>query len=178
MNLQNEHKKKQWFAVYTKFRCEKLVMQDLMSKDIDVYLPLLQKTKRYQRKVTHSKIPLINCYVFVRISDKDRIRVLQTQHVFDFLKIANKLIPIPENEINMLKKVVGEIKGDLELTTDDIAEGDRVEIISGNLTGIQGTFLNKTGKKNFVVQLEHIGYNLIMQIDPSMLRRLSAYQMA
>ncbi|MEL6989113.1 MAG: hypothetical protein AAGK97_14970, partial [Bacteroidota bacterium] len=101
------------------------------------------------------------------------VKVLQTQHVFDFLKIGKEISPIPENEINILKKVVGEFKDDINLTSETMVAGEPVEIVSGNLTGLKGKYLKSNGKKNFLIELENIGYNLIMEVESSLLRRLS-----
>ena len=170
-----EAKKRKWFAVYTKFKCEKLVLDRLTKKEVEAYLPLLQKTRRYGKRIRHNSVPLINCYVFVKIATTDITKVLETENVISFLKIGKEMIAIPEAEIDILKKVVGEIKEDIELNTEDISIGETVEIISGNLTGMKGSFLGKSGKKNFQIELNHIGYNLLIQVDPSILRRVSNF---
>ena len=166
---------KKWFAVYTKYKCEKLVLDRLIKKDIETYLPLLQKTRKYGKRIRHNSVPLINCYVFVKIATTEITKVLETENVISFLKIGNEMIAIPNAEINILKKVVGEIKEDIELNTEGIEIGETVEIISGNLTGMKGSFLGKSSKKNFQIELNHIGYNLLIQVDPSILRRVSNF---
>jgi len=52
-----------WFAVYTKYKCEKYVADQLSKKNIEAYVPIISKTRRYSRKIKHYQIPLINCYV-------------------------------------------------------------------------------------------------------------------
>jgi len=157
-----------WFAVYTKYKAEKYVCESLAAKGIHAYVPLISETKRYTRKIkTYSK-PLINCYVFVKILKDEYTRVLETEYALRFLKIRNDLIAIPESEINLLKRIVGEVN-DFE-TDYEYAEGQDVEIISGNLTGIKGRLIKKESKYNFLIQLESIGIQMRIQIDPALLK--------
>ena len=128
--MMKEELEEKWFAVYTKYKCEKLVLDRLIKKDIEAYLPLLQKTRKYGKRIRHNSVPLINCYVFVKIATTEITKVLETENVISFLKIGNEMIAIPNAEINILKKVVGEIKEDIELNTEGIEIGETVEIIS------------------------------------------------
>lgn len=160
--------KARWFAVYCKFKCEKQIVQHLTQKGIEAYVPLLSETKRYIRKTKVVQKPLFTCYVFVKIIKADYVKVLQTDHVIQFVKINKELIAIPDEEINLLKRIVGEIQ-EIELD-EQLVPGTPVEIISGNLTGIQGTLLETLSDKNFLVELDHIGFNLRMHIPRSYLR--------
>jgi len=40
------------------------------------------------------------------------------------------------------------------------------------LTGLRGTLLEQGSGKNFVVELDNLGYSLLMQLDPNLLRRV------
>jgi len=160
-----------WFAIYTKYKCEKFVTDLLARKGIAAYVPLITKTKRYASRVKRFEVPLINCYVFVKITKRDYVRVLETQYVMSFIKQRKNLISIPENEIDLLKRIVGEIE-DVNVGSIAMHVGDEVEIISGNLTGLKGRLEEVEGKNRFVVQLESIGFQLSMIVDKSRLRLL------
>jgi len=157
-----------WFAVYAKYKCEKMVGEHLKRKDIQAYVPLVTTTKRYTRKIKTYHKPLFNCYLFVKIKEADYTKVLETDHVFHFVKLNRELISIPEEEINLLKRIVGECE-EIELNTEFV-EGMEVEMISGNLTGIKGKLINTSNNKNFLVELDHIGFQLRVQINPVHLR--------
>ncbi len=160
-----------WFAVYTRFKSEKVVKRLLEKKGIETYLPLQRKTRRYTRKIKQVDLPLITCYVFVRIIRKEYLTVLQTENVVKFLRLSSDLVSIPESEINLMKRVVGEsFPITAEPTTFGI--GDYVEVIAGNLTGLKGRLLSRQGKNAFLVDLETIGYSLQIGIDTNLLSRL------
>ena len=167
---------KRWFAVYTRFKSEKYILDKLTKKGIEAYVPLLKYTKRYERKIKHVEIPLISCYVFVRISESDYVKVLQTEHVVRFLKLHGQLISIPEDEMELMKRVVGENVVE-KAHEGKLSKGTEVEVIGGNLTGLKGKIIKQQNKKFFVVALDNIGYSLELNIAKEFLqptRRLSS----
>lgn len=164
------HSEQRWFAVYTKYKCEKLVNKQLQRKGIEVYLPLQKVVRRYTSRIKRLELPLISCYIFVKVSQQDYIQVLETNNVLEFVKIGRNLISIPEREIEILRRVVGE-GNVLEIEPTRYQVGDRVEIISGGLTGMSGKLVTVHNKKRFVVELETIGYSLHMEVEPAILQR-------
>ena len=160
-----------WFAVYARYKREKLVAQRLQEKGIECYLPLQRLTRYYTRKVKQVELPLISGYLFTRITRPEYVPVLETQDVVQFVRFSRNLISIPEREINIIRRVVGE-DIEIEVEPNGFHPGDAVEIIGGQLTGLKGTLLERRSDKNFVIELESLGYNLLMQVDPSLLRRV------
>lgn len=168
---------KRWFAVYTKYKCEKYVADALTKKQIEAYVPIMTKTKRYSKKIKHYSIPLINCYVFVCIKKEEYLKTLETEYVMKFLRNGKDLLAIPEIEIDTLKRVVGE---DLEIKESihtELILGEDVEVVSGQLTGMRGKIVSKEGKRSFVIDLETIGYQLRIKIDFNLLRPLTDGQL-
>lgn len=168
-DMQAAQEELKWYAVYTKYKREKLIHRRLKEKGIETYLPLQQFTRHYKRKKRVVELPLISCYLFTKITRKEEVPVLETPDVVQFVKFNNKLAAIPEEEIRLMKRIVGE-EVELEVEPAGLRRGDVVEIIGGNLTGVRGILLQKQSKKNFLVELTHTGYALCMQIDPALLR--------
>lgn len=168
---------KKWFAVYTKYKTEKFVVEKLTKKGVSAYVPLISYTKKYNRKIKEYQVPLINCYVFVCITKEEYIKVLESEYVKGFLRVGKNLISIPNREISLIKKIVGESE---QILAEPSAyeEGSPVEVISGNLTGLKGTLVTINGKNDFVVILETLGYQLKININPKLLRPLSTVALA
>lgn len=167
---QLDDREARWFAIYTPHRREKIVDKRLRERGIHSYVPVLRYTRHYTRKVRHVELPLINGYVFAKITRSLYVPVLETPDVINFVKFNKNLIAIPDAEIKLLQRIVGE---DIELEAQAIQAfqpGDQVEIIGGNLTGIKGTLLKKHGK-NFMVELSTLGFALYMEIDPTLLEK-------
>lgn len=163
------HKSYQWYAVRTRYKCEKFVAEALQQKGITAYVPLLKRRRQYVRKVKDVTLPLINCYAFVCINASEYLQVLETQHVVGYLKIGGQLIAIPNQEIALLKQVVGE-QLDIKIEPKSWIAGDPVEIIGGSLTGIKGILAKRQGKNEFIVDLESIGFQMSMIIENQYLR--------
>jgi len=160
-----------WFAVYTKYKREKVIRTDLERQGIHSYLPIQKLTRVYVSKRKVIEMPLISCYIFVKITKSEYIRVLQTEGVVNFVKIARNLISIPEKEIEIMKQVVGE---GIPVTAEPkgMLKGDEVEIIGGNLTGLKGTLVDNHGDKEVVIDLDNMGYSLRMTLDAKYLRKI------
>ena len=159
-----------WFAIYTKPKCEKLVHTQLERKQIHSYLPIEHCWRYYSKQRRRIQIPLISSYVFVKINSSEYTSVLRTNHVLNFVKIANNLISIPEREINVLKKICGDKDVEINLVSKSVNDGDWVEVTRGRLIGIQGIL---RGRKNLMVVLETIGFALEIAVPLDSVKKIS-----
>ena len=169
---QLDEQEARWFAVYTACKREKLVAKRLAENAIEAYLPLLKYIRRYERKVRTVELPLISGYIFVKITKKEYVPVLETPDVVNFVKFARSLIAIPEAEIKIIQRIVGE-GADVEVHPSEFCTGDEVEIIGGKLTGLRGKLLNGQENKNLLIELTHTGLSLRMYIAPGLLMKVS-----
>ena len=140
----------------------------LREKGIKVYLPLQRFTRRYTRKIRQVDLPLISCYIFVQITKPQYVPVLDTPDVVQFVRFAKNLISIPEREIEIMQRVVGE-RIEVETQPSAFVEGQEVEIVAGNLTGLKGKLIDK-GNKNFLIELDSLSYSMLMYVDPALLQ--------
>ncbi len=171
-NRSKETARYEWFAVYTAFRSEKQVAAQLRKKNVEVYLPLISRTRRYMRKLKTYQIPMLGCYVFVKIQQSQAIKVLETERVVKIISDHGQPVPIREEEINVLKRIEG-----LDIAVENgpvvLSAGDRVVIKKGNLAGLNARLLKQTGRKTFMVELESIGLSLQLSIDADLLQKIN-----
>ncbi len=161
-----------WFAVYTKYKREKVIKKELDRQDIKVYLPIQKITRVYASKRKIVELPLISCYIFVKITKSEYLRVLQAEGVVNFVRIAKNLISIPEREIEIMKQIVGE---GIPVTAEPsrLQKGDAVVIVGGNLTGLEGILVDNHGDKEVIINLESMGYSLRMTLDSKYLQKVA-----
>ncbi len=153
----------------TPAKWEKEVAKRLAEKNIDVYLPLLSKVVEYARqKPKKIKVPLINGFVFVNITEKEYLAVRETDGVAFFLMDAKVLRAIPEREMDIMRQVVGE---KVKIRKAKFEIGEEVVVIGGNLTGMEGKLIERKGKKCLVVALMMLDKELVIEINPEHLRR-------
>lgn len=160
-----------WYAVNTRFKSEKVVYRMLQQKQIECYLPLQKRYRRHGKKVLTNELPLISCYIFVKIVKGQYVKVLETDYVVGFVRFAKDILPIPEHEFNLMRRICGE---DIEISVEKYTfyEGDMVEIATGNLAGIKGKLVEIEGNKRVLVELEHLGFNLQISIEKQNLIRV------
>lgn len=162
-----------WFAVYTRFKREKMVHKRLLAKGLETYLPLQQVTRYYTRKIRRAELPLIPCYIFVKIVRKEYVPVLEDPDVLYFVKLRSDLISVPEREIDILKAITGEGIEVEVLPSQGLAQpGDEVEIIQGRLYGIRGTLVAQQNSKYVIVELDRLGFSLRMQLEADVIRKV------
>lgn len=159
-----------WFAVRTGFRKEKIVHKRLSSKGIVSYLPLYKVIRRYERKVKHLELPLINSYLFVKITKSEYVQVLETEQVHTFVHFNKNLIAIPEVEIDIIRRVLGETTK-IGVVDQAYRKGDQVEVIGGRLTGLSGELIAVEGERRLVIRLEKVGVGLEVEVDAKYLRK-------
>lgn len=165
-----DNKQMHWFAVYTFFRHEKKVAAELTEKAYESYIPLIKRIRKYKRKIKKYEVPLINNYVFVKTQREKYVDILNISGVIKFIKNDGKLSIIPDEEINYLKTITGEIR-DIEAKKLSVSDfiGREVIITEGPLFGIKAKVVDKSNNI-LIVELETIGYSLKFEIDPGILK--------
>ncbi len=168
-NLHISNEERKWFAIYTRYKREKIVFKQLVEKGIETYLPLSTHKRVYTRKIKKIELPLISCYVFVKIFHSEYFSVISTQDVVKFVKFSQELLAIPEREISILKAITGQ-NIEVEATRLVPEVGDDIEICFGSLYGLKGKLVDHHNDKNVVIELEQMGFSMRMHVDPQYLK--------
>ena len=91
-----------WYAVYTRSRSEKSLMELLKEKGIEAYVPLRKVIHQWSDRKRLVEEPLIRSYCFVKVSNKDYYEVLNTQGAVRYIWFSGKAASIPERQIDTL----------------------------------------------------------------------------
>ncbi|MFO8086274.1 MAG: UpxY family transcription antiterminator [Bacteroidales bacterium] len=170
---------KKWYVVYTKSRQEKMAVRFLQEEGIECYLPLQKKLRQWKDRRKWVEIPLMNSYVFVRISnDKEYLDVLKTENVVAFITFEGKAAVVPDHQIKAIKLLLA-AEAELEVTTQKLEAGDQIEVKAGPLKGLIGEVITHKNKRKVKVQIEHLGQAIIVDIGVKYLnkaRRLAEKQ--
>src|SRR6266508_486030 len=104
---------KQWYALYTKPRWEKKVDSILLRKGIESWCPLQKVERQWSDRKKIIEDPLFKSYVFVHIEEEERLIVLQTDGVLNFVHYLNKPAIIRDEEIALIKSYLLEEKANI-----------------------------------------------------------------
>jgi transcription antitermination factor NusG len=154
-----------WYAIRTRSRHEKLVAFQLQEQGIETFLPTVTRIHRWSDRKKQVELPLFSGYAFTRLAlaSDERLRVLRTQGVVDFVSMHGAAIPIPDNEIadirNLLNsKVPFRDRPFLRL-------GQRVRIRGGALDGLEGILVAESGDHSLVISVTPIQRSLSIRLD-------------
>jgi transcription antitermination factor NusG len=148
---------KKWFALYTKPRWEKKVDSVLLRKHIESWCPLQKVQKQWSDRKKIVEEPLFKSYVFVRIDDTERVKVLMTDGVLNFVHHVGKPAIVRDEEIELIRKYLSDKDATISLQSlDSFEEDTRVKINHGIFMDNMGTVI-RGGKRKVFVKLESLG---------------------
>lgn len=162
---------KNWHALYVSSRAEKKVMETLLDKGIEAYVPFVKTMKQWSDRKKMVELPLMNGYVFVNISPSENERTMQTQGVVNFVRLEKKIAVIRDVEIERLKQLI-QLGYQMELRSikQNYIEGDKVKITSGVLKNIEGFVIESNEGRFIEVLLESIGTSIKVRLPEEILR--------
>lgn len=152
-----------WYALYTCANHEKRVAAELQLRSVEHFLPLYSSVRRWKDRRVTLELPLFPGYVFVSLSLRDRLKVLQIPSVVRFVAFNGLPTALPGNEMEILRTGLSR-----QLAAEPhpyLTAGRRVRVRSGPLAGIQGMLLRRRGKTRFVVSVELIMRSMSVEID-------------
>ncbi len=149
-------KEKQWMAIYTKPRSEKKIAERLRNQGFEVYCPLQTTMKQWSDRKKKVQIPIFPSYVFVHISEINRLEVLQDPSVMNFVYYLGKPAIIRDEEIKLLKQFLDDEKMDSTITIHQFKKGDHVDIIAGPFQQQKG-IVEFIDKSKITLLIESLG---------------------
>ena len=174
MNIKEQipQNEKCWYAVQCKYRCEKNLMQEFLSRGIEAYVPIQKKMRQYKFVKKKSETVLIPSHIFVLIDQSEYLSVLKHPHVFRFLNFSGAINAIPAYEVDLMKRVVGE-NDIVTIVEANYQVGDHVEIINGEMTGLTGILIEEKNH-NFKIELVSLGWGMMIYVDPKYLSKIQS----
>ncbi len=154
---------KKWFALYTKPRWEKKVDTILLRKEIESWCPLRKVERQWSDRKKIIEDPLFKSYVFVHIAAEERLMVLQTEGVLNFVHYLNKPAVIRDEEIALIKSYL--LEGIAKISVQSLQmfkENDKVVIKHGVFMDNTGTVVRSASKKIYV-KLESLQQVMIVE---------------
>lgn len=160
----------QWYALYLRSRFEKKTYNELQRKQIESFLPLIEEVHVWSDRKKKVLEPLFRCYLFVKTNLRNEVDILQTEGVVRFIGIQNYPSPIPEEQIEWVRIVVGHPQ--VVRREDSLVVGDRVAVIAGPFKGIRGCVTTLRGSTRVGISLTGIPYSISVEVEQNFLQPL------
>lgn len=157
----------QWHVIYSKPRNEKKVQAALAEAGFEVYCPLNKTRRKWSDRYKVVEEPLFRSYVFIKIVGNQLYDILKFDGVVRFLYWNRKPAIVCEEEIELIKRFLGEHESVL-LKSAEFQVDQAVTFTASNLMGQQGKVL-EVGNKEVKVLIESMGYYLVATVDKAKL---------
>jgi transcription elongation factor/antiterminator RfaH len=152
-----------WYAAYTCPRHEKYVAEQLIKRQIGSFLPLYSSVRRWKDRRKRIDLPLFPGYVFVQMTERNRLDILRLPGVVQLVCFQGKPAAIAPAEIEALRRGT---TGSLVVQPHPyLKEGRKVRIISGPMAGTEGIFVRRKHQTRLVVSISLIQRSVAMEID-------------
>lgn len=149
-----------WFAVYTKPKNEKKIVDHFSRLGLEVYCPMVTQIKQWSDRKKKITLPLIPSYVFVRLAEKDRPLVFQVPGVVRYLFWLGKPAIISPKEIAQLQQHLASDYHSIVLET--VAVGSKITLDAGFFKG-QAATIQEIRRTTVKVYLESLGVVVIVE---------------
>lgn len=153
-----------WFAIVSRSRHEKMAAAALTNAGIATFLPIVSEAHHWSDRRKLVDVPLFPGYIFVQIPNlaESRLQVLKTTGVVRFVGNQQGPVPVPEEEIAAVQKVLVE---KLECSPYPFLQvGQRVRIRGGALDGIEGILVARDAACKLVISIQLIQRSLAVSV--------------
>jgi transcription termination/antitermination protein NusG len=143
-----------WYVLYTCANHERRVTAELQARSVEHFLPLYSSTRRWKDRRVTLELPLFPGYVFVRLTLRERLLVLQIPSVVRFVGLGGQPTALPDEDMEILRSGLSQ-----RLRAEPhpfLTVGRRVRIRSGPLAGLEGKLVRKMGGFRVVIAIELI----------------------
>jgi transcription termination/antitermination protein NusG len=157
----------EWYAVWTRSNCERLVAEQLAAKALTPFLPEIPARGRRPGGSRVEQVPLFPGYLFVRhVMDKaSYVEILKARGVVRILDGGwTRLTPIPAEELDAVRRLV---ESGLPIFPHAYFHtGDSVRVVSGPLAGIEGAFIReKVQHARLVLSIHLLQASVAVEVD-------------
>ena len=155
----------EWYALHTRPRHEKLVVQRLVERGVETFLPIVTETHRWSDRKKSVQLPLFSCYVFARFipNRSERLQVLRVSGVLGLVGSQGEGTPIPDEQIDAVRTLV---EGSVPWSSHPFLKiGQRVRIRSGALNGLEGVLVSRNGSDTLVISVDALQRSLAVRVE-------------
>ncbi|MGH9717551.1 MAG: transcription termination/antitermination protein NusG [Candidatus Acidiferrales bacterium] len=161
---------KPWFALQVRTRHEVGVASFLNGKGYEPFVPLYQSRRCWSDRIKMVEAPLFPGYLFCRFDINNRLPILTTPGVIQVVGFNRTPIPIEDTEIDAIQSLVA--SGFPSQPWPFLQAGDRVQIDSGPLRGLEGLLVELRGSHRLVVSVSLLQRSVAVEIDSALVKAL------
>jgi transcription antitermination factor NusG len=139
------------------------VAEQIEQRRISCFLPLYRSMRRWKDRRKEVDLALFPGYVFVRISLRDKLKVLQVPGAVRLVTFNREPAPLPDLEIECLRSRQSS-SGTIE-PHPYLSVGRRVRVRSGPMKGLEGIIRRTKDNCRVVFSIDLIMRSVAVEVD-------------
>lgn len=147
-----------WYVVQTKPQKESLAVANLERQGYTTYFPKMAEAKRRRQRWQKIIEPLFPRYLFVQLARgiDDFAPIRSTLGVLNMVRFGNEPATISQQAIDTIHRQEQILLGE---PGDQPAwrPGDKVQVVEGAFTGLNGVFEKASGTERVIILLDMLG---------------------
>lgn len=150
-----------WYAIRVRTGGELSALSVLQYRGFHPYCPIQKERRRYSDRMKVIEKPVFPGYLFCRFDAQKKVPILSSPGVQQIVGIAGSPIAIPEEQIRNIQRVI-DAGG---FATDYLKQGQRVRVIQGSLSGVEGILVRHADGERLVVSIDLLTRSACLHID-------------
>lgn len=165
---------KRWLAAYVKMHHEKKVRDRLTAMGIENFLPVQEEVRQWSDRKKKVERVLIPMMIFVRVSSEEQRIVITHPSILHYLTLRGEHTPteIPAEQMERFRFMLDHSDNAVNFSIDDLQPGEKVRVIKGSLTGLEGELVTVEGKSRIAIRIHQLGC-AIVEMGVSMVEKIS-----
>jgi transcription termination/antitermination protein NusG len=154
-----------WFAIMARTGREKSTTLLLENAGYECLLPVSKYARQWSDRIKEVEVPLFAGYLFCRMDPHNRLPVLMTPGVIQIVGVGKTLIPVAEEEIAAIQRVVKH--GISTMPWPYLQVGHVARIEEGPLRGMTGIIVRIKSGLKLVLSVSLLQRSVAVEIDRS-----------
>lgn len=154
-----------WRVFYTTARAEKKCAERLRERQVEVFLPTYVTLRQWADRKKKVVEPLFRNYLFARVDEQDRLRVLQTAGIVRCVSFGGRPAIVDPDEVNQLQLAQQDPERLTPIAYPRPDIGERVVVVDGPMRGLRGEVVRHQGQIHVVVRILEIQQALRVSVQ-------------
>ena len=155
-NIQEERK---WYVAYVRMHHERKASQKLEAMGIECFVPQREEIHQWSQRKKKVSVVLTPQMIFIHATEEERMRALTLSSISRYLVLRNEHQPavVPNSQMERFMFMVNYSAECVYSMGTPLTPGQKIRVIKGPLTGLEGEFIEMEGKTKVVVRLDLLG---------------------
>jgi transcription antitermination factor NusG len=155
-NIQEERK---WYVAYVRMHHERKASQKLEAMGIECFIPVREEIHQWSQRKKKVSVVLTPQMIFIHATEEERMRALTLSSISRYLVLRNEHQPavVPNSQMERFMFMVNYSSECVHSMETPLTPGQKIRVIKGPLTGLEGEFIEMEGKTKVVVRLDILG---------------------